>query len=125
MFEITERQFIHDLDEIVRELQPLLDFGFRLALDDFGSGYSSLLYLAKLPVDFIKIEGWLVRGMLEDTKARGLVRSLVAMAREQGIETIAEAVEDEETALMLREFGVNWAQGRYFGAPQLDSDFVF
>jgi diguanylate cyclase (GGDEF)-like protein len=121
VFEITERQYVHDLDEIVRELQPLLDFGFRLALDDFGSGYSSLLYLAKLPVNFIKIEGWLIREMLDDAKARGLVRSLVAMAREQGIKTIGESVETEATATMLQELGVDWAQGRHFAGPQLDS----
>jgi diguanylate cyclase (GGDEF)-like protein len=124
VFEITERQYIHDLDEIVRELQPLLDFGFRLALDNFGSGYSSLLYLAKLPVDFIKIEGWLVREMLVDAKPRGLVRSLVAMAKEQGIKSIAESVDTEATAMMLQEFGVDWAQGHYFGTPQLDSGFA-
>ena len=121
VFEITERQYIHDLEDIVEELQPLLNFGFRLALDDFGSGYSSLLYLAKLPVSFIKIEGWLVRNMLEDSKARGLVRSLVAMAREQGIKTIAESVENEQTAYILQEYGVDWAQGFYFGRPLLDS----
>ncbi|HYP67428.1 MAG TPA: diguanylate cyclase [Thiobacillaceae bacterium] len=124
VFAITERQYVHDVDEIIGELQPLLDFGFRLALDDFGSGYSSLLYLAKLPVDFIKIEGWLVREMLDDTKARGLVRSLVAMAREQGIKTIAGSIEAEATAMMLREFGVDWAQGHYFAAPLLDSGFA-
>ncbi len=124
VFQITERQYIHDLDEVFQELQPLLDFGFRLALDDFGSGYSSLLYLAKLPVNFIKIEGWLVRDMLDDAKSRGLVRSLVAMARGQGIKTIAESVDTEATAMMLRDFGVDWAQGHYFGAPQLDSGFA-
>ncbi|MGA7179434.1 MAG: bifunctional diguanylate cyclase/phosphodiesterase [Thiobacillaceae bacterium] len=121
VFEITERQYIHDLEDVVDELQPLLDFGFRLALDSFGSGYSSLLYLAKLPVSFIKIEGWLVRNMLEASKAQGLVRSLVAMAREQGIKTIAESVEDEKTAFMLRQYGVDWAQGFYFGRPLLGS----
>jgi EAL domain-containing protein (putative c-di-GMP-specific phosphodiesterase class I) len=81
-------------------------------------------HLAKLPVDFIKIEGWMIRAMLDDAKARGLVRSLVAMAREQGIKTIAESVETEATALMLQEFGVDWAQGHYFGTPHLDSSFA-
>lgn len=121
VFEITERQSIHDLQDVLEELQPLLDFGFRLALDDFGSGYSSLLYLAKLPISYIKIEGWLIRSMQEDAKARSLVRSLVAMAREQNIKTIAESVENETTALMCQEYGVDWAQGFYFGKPMLDS----
>ncbi|MGO9446820.1 MAG: putative bifunctional diguanylate cyclase/phosphodiesterase [Thiobacillaceae bacterium] len=120
VFEITERHYFHDLEDVLSELQPLLDFGFRLALDDFGSGYSSLLYLAKLPVSFIKIEGWLVRDMREHAKARNIVRSLVAMAREQGIKTIAESVEDEATALLCQEYGVDWAQGFHFGHPKVD-----
>jgi len=60
VFEITERQYIANFDLLMREIQPLLDSGFRLALDDFGSGYSSFLYLAKLPVSFLKIEGWMI-----------------------------------------------------------------
>ncbi len=121
VFEITERQLLDDLQTLRRNVQPLLDFGFRLALDDFGSGYSSFLYLYTLPIHFIKIEGWMVRQMRGDPKARSLVANIVALGRDHDIVTIAEGVEDAETASLLRELGVNWAQGFHFGAPRLEA----
>jgi EAL domain-containing protein (putative c-di-GMP-specific phosphodiesterase class I) len=120
VFEITERQSIQDLAVLEQDLKILLDFGFRLALDDFGSGYSSFLYLARLPISFLKIEGWMVQSMQTNTKALDLIKSLVSFARNQGIITIAEGVENEETALRLQEIGVDWGQGWHFGYPQLD-----
>ncbi len=102
VIEITERELVRDFEELRRNVQPLLDFGFRLALDDFGSGYSSFLYLCNLPVRFLKIEGWMVRRMREDGRVRALVSGIVGMAREQGIVTIAEGVEDEATAHLAR-----------------------
>lgn len=119
VFEITERQAIMNLDTLDHDLRYLLDFGFRLALDDFGSGYSSFLYLSRLPVSFLKIEGWMIQNMQNNPKALDLVKSLVSFARNQGITTIAEGVEDEETALRLQEVGVDWAQGYHFGHPVL------
>ena len=119
VFEITERQAIHNLDTLGHDLKYLLDFGFRLALDDFGSGYSSFLYLSRLPISFLKIEGWMIQNMQDNAKAMALIKSLVSFARDQGIITIAEGVEDEETALRLQEVGVDWAQGYHFGYPAL------
>ena len=118
VFEITERQLVGDLDQLVRDLQPLLDFGFRLALDDFGSGYSSFLYLAKLPVSFLKIEGWMIANMRQNPRVLAMVQSIVLLAKNQGITTIAECIEDQETANILREMGVDWGQGYYFGRPE-------
>lgn len=117
VLEITERQAIANLDALANDLAPLLDYGFKLALDDFGSGYSSFLYLCKLPVSFLKIEGWMVSNMVANPKAAELIRSIVQLAKHQGIITIAEFVEDEATALRLREMGVDWAQGYFFGQP--------
>jgi diguanylate cyclase len=119
VFEITERQAILNLDTLEDDLKYLLDFGFRLALDDFGSGYSSFLYLSRLPISFLKIEGWMIQNMQNNPKALDLIKSLVSFARNQGITTIAEGVEDEETALHLRDVGVDWAQGYHFGHPVL------
>lgn len=119
VFEITERQFLGNLDSLEADLQPLLDFGFRLALDDFGSGYSSFLYLARLPISFLKIEGWMVANMRKDRKTAAIIESLARFCRDQGITTVAEWVEDEETARLLREMGVDWAQGWYYGRPEL------
>jgi diguanylate cyclase (GGDEF)-like protein len=120
VFEITERQFISNFDLLVREVQPLLDYGFRLALDDFGSGFSSFLYLAKLPISFLKIEGWMVANMRHNPKIKDMIQSIVDLCLRQNITTIAENVEDAETAELLLEMGVNWGQGFHFGRPQLD-----
>lgn len=117
VFEITERQFLGDFRELIKDLQPLLDFGFRLALDDFGSGYSSFLYLAELPFSFLKIEGWMVQNMRTNPRVMAMVRSIVHLARSQGIVTIGECIEDRETADLLRDIGVDWGQGYYFGHP--------
>jgi len=120
VLEITERQLIGNLEDMLKNLKPLLDFGFRLALDDFGSGYSSFLYLASLPVSFLKIEGWMVRNMHSNTKVLSMVRSTIELARSQGIITIAESVEDAATADVLRDLGADWAQGFYFGMPRCE-----
>lgn len=121
VFEITERQFLRNLDTLESDLKPLLDFGFRLALDDFGSGYSSFLYLARLPISYLKIEGWMVANMRKERKIRSIVESLARFARQEGIVTVAECIEDGETALMLRDMGVNLGQGWYFGRPRVEA----
>jgi diguanylate cyclase (GGDEF)-like protein len=120
VLEITERQMIGNFEDLIGDLQPLLDFGFRLALDDFGSGYSSFLYLASLPISFLKIEGWMVRNMRDNAKVLGMVRSIIHLARDHGITTVAECVEDAATADQLRELGADWAQGYYFGRPECE-----
>lgn len=119
VFEITERQLLSDFEHMRRDIQPLLDFGFRLALDDFGSGYSSFLYLAELPISFLKIEGWMIQNMRSNKRVRYMVESMVELARRLEIITIAEFVEDSETAEILREMGVDWGQGYYFGRPEI------
>lgn len=119
VLELTERQHIVSLKKLRADLQPFIDFGFRLALDDFGSGYSSYLYLAKLPVSFLKIEGWLVQNMQKDRKVAGIVESLAGFARKEGVLTVAEHVEDAETARILADMGVDYGQGWHFGRPQL------
>ena len=118
VIEITERQ-MGDILLLKKHLQPLTDFGFRLALDDFGSGYSSFLYLAELPVNFIKIEGWMVGRITQDQRIRQVVESLVNTAQKFHILTIAECVEDTQTAQVLCDLGVDWAQGYYFAKPQI------
>ena len=119
VLELTERQHIVSLDRLRADLQPFIDFGFRLALDDFGSGYSSYLYLAHLPVSFLKIEGWLVSNMRRDRKVAAIVESLANFARKEGVRTVAEHVEDAETARILADMGVDYGQGWHFGRPRL------
>jgi diguanylate cyclase (GGDEF)-like protein/PAS domain S-box-containing protein len=116
VIEITERQG-GDIMTLKKNLQPLTDFGFQLALDDFGSGYSSFLYLAELPVDYLKIEGWMVSRINRSKRVRQLVETLVSTAQKFKITTIAECVEDAQTAQVLCDMGVDWAQGYYFAMP--------
>lgn len=119
VIEITERQG-GDILSLKKHLRPLTDFGFRLALDDFGSGYSSFLYLAELPVNFIKIEGWMVQRITKDARTRQLVETLVNTAQKFKIITVAECVETAETAQVLCDIGVDWAQGYYFSRPEVE-----
>jgi diguanylate cyclase (GGDEF)-like protein/PAS domain S-box-containing protein len=119
VIEITERQG-GDILALKKHLKPLTDFGFRLALDDFGSGYSSFLYLAELPVSFLKIEGWMVQRIIKDGRARQLVETLVNTAQKFNITTVAECVENAETAQVLCDIGVDWAQGYYFSHPEVE-----
>ncbi len=119
VIEITERQAA-DMTALKKHLKPLTDFGFRLALDDFGSGYSSFLYLAELPVHFIKIEGWMVSRIIKDQRIRQLVETLVNTAQTFQIMTVAECVEDAQTAQVLCDLGVDWAQGYYFAKPEVE-----
>ncbi|MGC8507632.1 MAG: bifunctional diguanylate cyclase/phosphodiesterase [Thiomonas sp.] len=121
VIEITERQLIGDAEAVRKLVQPLVDFGFQLAVDDFGSGYSSYLYVLKLPVNYIKIEAELVREAARSARAQAMVRSINDMAHELGILTIAEGIEDEATADAMRRIGVDWGQGYYWGRPEIDA----
>jgi diguanylate cyclase (GGDEF)-like protein len=120
VIEITERQTA-DIAVLRRNLKPLVDAGFRLAVDDFGSGYSSFLYLASLDVNFLKIEGWMVNRILKSARVRQLVQTIVNTAQTFHLKTVAECVEDASTAQVLCDIGVDWAQGYYFAHPAMDS----
>ncbi|MDY0329972.1 MAG: EAL domain-containing protein [Thiomonas sp.] len=121
VIEITERQLIGDAEAVRLLVQPLIDFGFQLAVDDFGSGYSSYLYVLKLPVSYLKIEAELVREAAHSARAQAMVRSINNMAHELGMLTIAEGIEDEATAEAMRRLGVDWGQGYYWGRPEIEA----
>ena len=118
--EITERQFLQDTAEARQVLAPFIELGLRLAIDDFGAGHSSLNYLAELPVEFLKIEGTLVRRMKGERRVRDVVQGIQSLATDLGVITVAEGVEDEETLDLLRQTGIDWGQGYLFGAPELE-----
>ncbi len=119
VIEVTERELLHDLDATRDMLRPFLDFGLRLALDDFGSGYSSFKYLADLPFAFVKIEGTLIQ-RIKEKRVRTIVQGIQKAAVDLGLITVAEFVESEEVVDIVREIGVDWAQGYYYGKPQID-----
>lgn len=120
VIEITERELLENVKEARQILAPFLDFGLRLAIDDFGSGFSSLQYLADLPVAFLKIEGDLIRRAPDEARVRAILRGVQDMADALDVTTIAEYVENERILDVVRGIGVHWGQGYHFGRPQLD-----
>ena len=115
--EITEREPIPQLAALAGMLRPLLTAGVRLALDDFGSGYSSFLYLADLPISYLKIEQALVARAGHDARIDAMIRSIVRLAGDLGITTIAEGIESAASAQAVAALGVSWGQGYHFGRP--------
>ena len=120
VIEVTERELLDDLPAARNMLQPFLDFGMRLALDDFGSGYSSYKYLADLPFSFLKIEGSLIRRVTEP-RIRTIVQGIQRTAADLGLISLAEYIENEQIADIVREIGVDWGQGYHFGKPSLSA----
>ncbi len=118
VLEITERQLLGDPEAVRAKLAPFLDFGMRLAIDDFGSGYSSFQYLAELPISFLKIEGSLIKH-INEKRIRQIVKRISDIAKDLDLITVAEYVEDADTANILCDLEIDWAQGHYFGRPVL------
>jgi len=117
-FEITETAAVANLARATRFMAALKALGCRFVLDDFGSGLSSFAYLKNLRVDFLKIDGEFVRGMVADPLQRALVESIHQIGHVLGILTIAESVEDPATLEVLRRIGVDYAQGYCIAAPE-------
>ncbi len=117
VFEITERETIKNMAVLERFIRTLHGEGFKLAIDDFGSGFSSFHYVKRFPIDFLKIEGDFILGMKSNEKDRALVRSIVSLAKELGIRTVAEYVEDQAVLDQVVAQGIDLAQGYYIMRP--------
>jgi diguanylate cyclase (GGDEF)-like protein len=113
--EITETVAIQDLDDVRGFVTRLKNFGSRIAIDDFGAGYTSFRNLRKLGVDIVKIDGAFVQNIARSADDRAFVQTLIDLARRLGIKTVAEWVQDEESAAMLRDWGCDYIQGRLIG----------
>ena len=116
-FEITETAAISNLTEAASLMEAIRGLGSRIALDDFGSGLSSFAYLKALPVDYLKIDGTFVRDIARDPVDRAIIQSIREVGQVMGKETIAEFVESEAVVELLRELGVDYAQGFWIGRP--------
>ncbi|MCA9492410.1 MAG: EAL domain-containing protein, partial [Myxococcales bacterium] len=115
--EITEHVLTHDSQHLLRTLGGLRDAGVRIALDDFGAGYSALTYLTHLPLDVLKLDGSLVEG-LGTPSGRVVVETVVGLGHRLGLEVVAECVETDEQRDMLATMGVDRLQGYLLGRPE-------
>lgn len=111
IFEITETAMIADMGTARRIMDGLVALGVRFAVDDFGSGFSSLYYLKQIPASFVKIDQSLVKGLATDPRDRDFVRAIAAMIRCYGRTAVAEGVENAVTLTLLQEMGVTLVQG--------------
>jgi len=117
-FELSETTAVSSLDKASHLMNEMNKLGFRFALDNFGSGFSSFGYLKQLPIDYLKIDGKFVRDMMTDSVDRVIVESMHHIGHEMHIKTIAEWVEDETTRAVLQQTGVDFAQGFSIGKPE-------
>jgi diguanylate cyclase (GGDEF)-like protein len=116
-FEITQTARVEDYDTAAGFADRLTEFGCEVAIDDYGAGFGPFHYLKRVPFDVIKIDGTFVRDMPHNDADQLTVQAIVQIARGLGKRTIAEFVEDEDTTKMLREYGVDMAQGYHLGRP--------
>jgi diguanylate cyclase (GGDEF)-like protein len=117
VFEITERDTVKNLTLLERFFSDMKAEGFQLAIDDFGSGFSSFHYLRRFPFDFLKIEGDFIANMVHSERDRIFVQSITQLARALKIQVVAEYVESAEVLAMIRELGIDYAQGYHMGRP--------
>ena len=117
-FEITETAAVTNLTDAIHFMRALQARGCRFALDDFGSGISSFLYLKTLPVDFLKIDGQFIRQIAEDPVDRSMVEAICKVGKALGIATVAEFVETAAVLAELERLGVDFVQGYYLARPR-------
>jgi EAL domain-containing protein (putative c-di-GMP-specific phosphodiesterase class I) len=117
IFEITETAAIANMSEARAFADNIGRIGCGLALDDFGTGFGSFYYLKHLPVDYIKLDGEFIQNLPRTDFDKHMVKAIVELARGLRIKTIAESVADDQTIQMLRQHGVDYAQGYHVGRP--------
>ncbi len=122
--EITETAALYDIEESVRFVGTLREAGCRVALDVFGAGHASLRHLHSLAVDTVKIDRAFVRGLAASGDNQAFVRHLLGLAKGFGLRTVAEGVENEEDAAILRQQGVGYLQGTLCGMPRFDRPWL-
>jgi diguanylate cyclase (GGDEF)-like protein len=124
-FEITETAAIANLGNVVHFMRELKARGCHFALDDFGSGLSSFMYLKTLPVDYLKIDGQFIENVTRDPVDRSMVEAISQVGKAMGIQTIAERVESAEVLAELGRLGIGFAQGFHIAKPQPTSSFPY
>ena len=122
--EITESAFPENTRALIGAMQHLSRMGIRLSIDDFGTGYSSMAYLKELPVDEVKVDKSFVANVVDDETDRSIVGSIIELARELGLRTVAEGVETQESLDALVELGCEYAQGFHIARPSASAELT-
>jgi len=122
-FEIVESEDIVDYEIILNFISIIREYGCKVSIDDFGSGYSNFINLIKLNADYIKLDGSLIEKILEDHCVQTMVQALVTFAKSTNMKTIAEYVSSKEIAQAVKEYGVDLSQGYYYGEPKQPKDY--
>ncbi|MGE4398685.1 MAG: putative bifunctional diguanylate cyclase/phosphodiesterase [Campylobacterales bacterium] len=121
IFEITESEGIENFAEVLDFIKSVKSIGAKIAIDDFGSGYSNFAYLMKLEVDYIKIDASIIKNIAVDRNSYIITKTIVDFCKQIGIRTVAEFVSDKEILDTIAELGVDYAQGYYIGEPRKDT----
>jgi diguanylate cyclase (GGDEF)-like protein len=124
IIEITESAAIHDIDETRGFVARVKDLGCRIAIDDFGAGYTSFRNLRKLGVDIVKIDGAFVQNIIRSEDDRAFVRALIDLAKRLKLATVAEWVQDEPAAKMLEAWGCDYLQGAFVGLASIERPWL-
>ena len=120
VFEIVESEGIDDFTQVNNFIDDVRKLGCKIAIDDFGSGYSNFEYLIKLNADYIKIDGSLIKDILINKSSQEIVVTIIDFAKRQGFKTIAEFVSDEEIFKKVKDLGIDYVQGYYIDEPRFD-----
>lgn len=115
--ECLETEKVLESDEALYELDQLKKKGFKILLDDFGAGYSNISYLRRIPIDIIKLDRSLISQIVSDSDSRIIARNVITMLKDLNYLVLAEGIEDRQTAMMLKAYGCDEAQGYYFSRP--------
>ena len=118
VFEILESEEIANYEQIKDFIQDVKAIGSKIAIDDFGSGYSNFGHILELNTDYLKIDSSLVRYVKNNENSKQIVKTIVAFAKQLNLKTIAEFIEDKESLEILKELGCDYAQGYYIGKPE-------
>ena len=123
-FEITESLLMDNPELATQSLHQLKETGARLAIDDFGTGYSSFSYLHRFPFDTLKIDRVFISAMSRSVKSNQIVRSLVNLSHDLGMEVVAEGIETRQQAELMHQYKTRFGQGYYFARPVTETEFV-
>jgi PAS domain S-box-containing protein len=117
IFEITESEEVNDYKIINEFIKRIKQYGVKIAIDDFGSGYANFEHIINIDADFIKIDGSLIKNINEDKNARIITEAIISFSKKLGRKTITEYVHSEEVYEIVKELGADYSQGFYFGVP--------